>query len=318
MKNEYPSAPMLADLKETLNITQNNRRLVKAWEILLRAAGNPDFSVVMDFALENELALPLDPDRTTLVDGQEVANATWINPNDGSELVCIPGGSCLVTKEDTRVVVPGFSLARYPVTNEQFSKFLAATRYEPPKEHAENEKFLQHWTKGKPPKGKADHPVVFVSQIDALAYCRWAGLMLPTEWLWEKAARGNDGRPFPWGDSTPLSSAAKLANIRSDGTTPVSRYPRTRTPYGCEDMIGNVSEWCRRTPKDDPTALPEPWPQYDLATEEPWLEIVRGACFLRLHSDRMKAHHRRQLSVIRRNFWVGFRPAMLLPCRPAF
>ena len=105
---------------------------------------------------------------------------------------------------------PAFSLARYPVTNARFATFLSETGYEPPEKHPNNERFLMHWSNGAPPKGKEDHPVVFVSYVDALAYCRWAGLMLPTEWLWEKAARGADGRIYPWGEAMPRSMSTVI------------------------------------------------------------------------------------------------------------
>ena len=86
------------------------------------------------------------------------------------------------------------------ITNAQFANFLAATGYTPHQEHPDNELFLQHWGEEGPPRGLEQHPVVWVSYLDAVAYCQWAGLTLPTEWLWEKAARGPDGRPYPWGD----------------------------------------------------------------------------------------------------------------------
>ena len=97
--------------------------------------------------------------------------------------------------------------------------------------------------------------MVWVSYIDALPYCRWAGLTLPTEWLWEKAARGRDGRPYPWGNALAVGGAS--ANVRCDGHSPVGSYPRTRTAYGCEDMIGNVSEWCQMTRRRSGTVARE-------------------------------------------------------------
>src|SRR5262249_46173214 len=161
--------------------------------VLARAMGNDDFPVVLDFAQENDLIATLDEragKRGTRVQ-------SWVNPVDGSEMVWIPPGPFLVTRQRRLAFCPGFSLARHPVTNGPFRQFRIETKYPPPAGHPEPEKFLAHWPEGDIPAGLEEHPVVWVSFIDALAYCRWAGLTLPGEWQWEKAARGPDGRLFP-------------------------------------------------------------------------------------------------------------------------
>ncbi|HZU35342.1 MAG TPA: SUMF1/EgtB/PvdO family nonheme iron enzyme, partial [Gemmataceae bacterium] len=108
-----------------------------------------------------------------------------------------------------------------------------------------------------------------------------------------------------------------LANVRTGGTCPIGSFPRTRTAYGCEDMIGNVSEWCRMTEGEDYGRLPPERPEIQVpAPDKPVYAAVRGSCFLRTNRDRMQASHRRRLSVTRRNRWVGFRPACFLPCFP--
>ena len=89
-----------------------------------------------------------------------------------------------------------------------------------------------------------NHPVVYVSWNDAQSFCEWAGLFLPTEQQWEKAARGTDGRMYPWGKDPPTTD---LCNFNSNvgDTTPVGRYsPQGDSPYGIVDMAGNVWEWC--------------------------------------------------------------------------
>jgi serine/threonine-protein kinase len=328
-RDDHPSAGALAELEGLLHEPEATRRSRRVAEVLARASANPDFAVVLDFALEHGLVVPLEADRMRPRRGQAAPPCAWVNPVDGSEMIWIPPGPFFVGPEtERRARCDGFSLARHPVTNAQFQKFLTESNYKPLPEHDSAELFLAHWEGGAIPAGLEHHPVVYVSFLDAMAYCNWAGVTLPTEWQWEKAARGPEGRPFPWGTEPPVppsrpwetekpAAGARLANVHAQGTRPVGSYPRTRTPYGCEDLIGNVSEWCWMTEGDDPASARRE------ALEEWWFynasvyAAVRGSCFLRRNPRRMVAWHRRRLSVTRRNQWVGFRPALLAAWRPA-
>jgi formylglycine-generating enzyme required for sulfatase activity len=160
---------------------------------------------------------------------------------DGNEMLLVAAGQFAMGPERRKVHLDAFYLSRVPVTNRQFSEFLDVTGYTP--HDAEAGRFLSHWRQGRCPVDRLDHPVVFVSWIDANAYCAWAGRRLPTEAEWEKAARGTDGRKYPWGRSDPSPERANFGRSR-DGTVAVGSLPDGRSPYGIQGMAGNVWEWC--------------------------------------------------------------------------
>ncbi|MBX3000992.1 MAG: formylglycine-generating enzyme family protein [Caldilineaceae bacterium] len=131
-----------------------------------------------------------------------------------------------------RIYLSEYQIARVPVTNAQYKAFIDATDHRKP----------EHWEGGEIPRGKTDHPVVYVTWHDAMAFCTWAGVRLPTEAEWEKAARGADGRIYPWGNQPPDAKRCNFGGNVGD-TTPVGSYPAGASPYGVLDMAGNVWEW---------------------------------------------------------------------------
>ena len=165
----------------------------------------------------------------------------WLK--DGAEMVLVPGGEFLFGKTKETMRLDSFYMDRFPVTNERYRKFVQETGHRVPFTKEESAKAL-NWRGKTYPKGKAKHPVVLVSWADAMAYCHWAGKMLPTEEQWEKAARGSDGRAYPWGEEFDEEKCNTLFS-GTKGTTPVDRYPKGASPYGCYDMAGNVWEWTR-------------------------------------------------------------------------
>ncbi|MFQ5896541.1 MAG: formylglycine-generating enzyme family protein, partial [Nitrospinota bacterium] len=129
------------------------------------------------------------------------------------------------------IYLDAFRIDKFPVTNAQYRAFIRATGRRPPK----------FWSD--PSLNGERQPVTGVSWHDADAYCRWAGKRLPTEAEWEKAARGTDGRRYPWGDRW---EPGKVVWLRNSGWRPhpVDRaYLTHESPYGAVDMAGNVWQW---------------------------------------------------------------------------
>jgi formylglycine-generating enzyme required for sulfatase activity len=183
----------------------------------------------------------------------------------------IPAGQ--VTIEDTAIQVPTFAIAKYPLTNAQYKPFIDAGGYKERRWWTDagwdarakgwewqGSKFVETgkaWTQprywGDSQWNGAEQPVVGVSWYEAVAYCRWLSehtgdsILLPSEAQWQRAAQGDDGREYPWGNDW---QDGKLCNNSVDSnnsskTTPVRRYEgKGDSPFGVVDMAGNVWEWC--------------------------------------------------------------------------
>jgi len=202
---------------------------------------------------------------------------------DGSTLVQVEGGQFIMGTDDPTVIfgrpefvyqVEPFWIGKYEVTNRQFARFVQESGYQ-----------AQGRWRTYFHAGLDDHPVVCVTWKDAVAYCRWAGLRLPTEAEWEKAARGNDGRKYVWGEDWQPEASNNWNLRRKDkmplmahflkkrGTTPVGSFPESVSVYGCWDMAGNVWEWTSTV------HLPHPY-RADDGREDPNSQegrVMRGA-----------------------------------------
>ena len=141
-----------------------------------------------------------------------------------------------------------FRISCHPVTNAQYAAFVGETGTAAP----------QHWSDGEMPADKSDHPVTYVSWGDAQAFCSWltrrvgageggageGGAHLPTEAQWEFAARGVEGREYPWGGDQPTPEHANYQESAVEDTTPVGLHSSGATPDGVLDLAGNVRQWC--------------------------------------------------------------------------
>jgi formylglycine-generating enzyme required for sulfatase activity len=160
------------------------------------------------------------------------------NPTDPAGMVYIPGGEFMMGRDNGdeyerpahKVTVKPFLIDQYEETCEDYEKFVKATGHRAP----------SNWVNGNYAAGAARKPVTGVAWDDATAYAKWAGKRLPTEEEWEFAARGTDGRRYPWGNDWQRVSAN--ADDASKALADVGSY-KGASPYGVVDMVGNAWEW---------------------------------------------------------------------------
>ncbi len=235
------------------------------------------------------------------------------------EMVYVPPGPFTMGSVDggddekpkhTHAMAKGYYVGRYETTWKEFLFFCEKTGRSQPE--------APSWGR------KGDHPVINVSWEDASAFCAWAGLALPTEVQWEKAARGTDGRKYPWGSewdparvnfcdrSCPEDFSWKSED-EDDGhgyTAPVGSYARGVSPYGAHDMAGNVWEWCADWYKDDAYA------SYAKGSTAPpssgSLRVNRGGSWYDTAGYVRSAYRSRDTPGIR-YLNLGFRPARVAP-----
>lgn len=193
-----------------------------------------------------------------------------VSDKDGMTLMYMPAGQFLMgsTDSDTdaqssekpqhRVTLNSYWIDQTDVTNAMFTRFVQATGYRTDAEKGTAFATVYDPNSGnwmdsssanwKQPEGPGtniqglDYPVVQVSYADAVTYCKWAGRRLPTEAQWEKAARGTDGRKYPWGNQPPDPTLLNF-NRQAGGMTQVGKYASGASPFGALDMAGNVFQW---------------------------------------------------------------------------
>lgn len=236
-----------------------------------------------------------------------------VNGADGSVLLHIPAGPFTMgsteyrdAKPEFTVDLPAYSIGKTEVTNRQFAAFVKATGHK-----AEGE-----WVRFFRP-GFEECPAVGVTWYDAGEYCRWAGLRLPSEAEWEKAARGLDARIYPWGNlwepgrcnSKGLDAAARglrmepLLNNR--GPLPVGSLAEGASPYGALDMAGNAFEWTASAFLPYPYRLGEGRE----AAPDPVEVALRGGGWAYDNVGFFRTDTRSRIKPVASGFVIGFRVA---------
>ncbi len=237
------------------------------------------------------------------------------------ELIEIPAGTFIMGSEPDQgipphetplhqVDLPAVLISKVPVTNAQYEVFVRSTGHEAPK----------GWLLRRPSASLLDHPVVGVSWHDAAAYCAWLSAessrayRLPSEAEWEKAARSNDGRLYPWGNEW----QEDCCNCGSASTAPVTAFPSGASPYGCVDMLGNVREWTSTIWGSSPAQsdFAYPFQQDGRDDRSPaaasLFRIHRGGCFRDQPQD-LRCSARGFSAENSKLAWCGFRVVMATP-----
>jgi formylglycine-generating enzyme required for sulfatase activity len=249
-------------------------------------------------------------------------------------LARIPAGEFLMGAADAeederpvhRVFVGEFFIGRFPVTHDEYGRFVRATGYPPPAIRelplitagGRDELFRELaspyvWVSDQPPIGHGTHPVVLVKYDDALAYCVWLSqvlgrqVRLPTEAEWERAARGGvDGHRYPWGNELAPSRANYLvdaSNKRQRGTRPTGTYPPNA--FGLYDMCGNVWEWISDWYSADYYGLGEM--RDPRGPQSGTMRIVRGGSWVNDDVSMLRCAYRHKVPPDTYAYSVGFR-----------
>ena len=229
-----PVVAMSADQRRVMLTTSNDQKSTHA-----DIADN----VVIDTALTQARvdSLPFEPKTILIPTGSFLMGST------------LEAGVKLEETPKHWVELSTYRIGVYSVTNRQYAEFLKREKHVP----APRDFFLRE-----PPKNKLDHPVTNVSWYDAVAYCAWLSKItdrhyrLPTEAEWERAARGAEGRRYPWGNDWKENHCT----IATANTLPVDTYPAGATSEGCYDFLGNAQEWTHTLWGEEPQKCSYPYP----------------------------------------------------------
>jgi len=263
---------------------------------------HPDFSTLKKIQLQTLLWLALSA---------IWISSAWAVPQTPPGMVYVPEGYFQMGQsssesEDQKpmhfVYTSAYFIDKHEVSNSEYKKFIEATGHAKPK-YWEDERF-----------NHPNQPVVGVSWFDAMAYSRWKGRRLPTEAEWEKAARGNDDRLYPWGEKWAKGKKLYFVNVfgmedRYEFTAPVNYYATGASPFGALNMAGNVWEWCLDWyDKDYYRISPELDPEGPEATQ---MKVLRGGSWVNDIDGIQVTQRTRNLPDIQNNIY-GFRTVLPL------
>ena len=241
---------------------------------------------------------------TAVLLAMRLRSRTEIVGNDGAPTVLIPSGTFIMGDDEEsprrEIFLDSFYLDRYEVTVARYAAFMKETGNVKPPDEWETVEL----------KNGGDLPVVGVSWQDASSYCRLAGRRLPTEAEWERGARGNDERRYPWGNDPPTAESARYGKkyenpVYRGGVARVGSYANDKSPFGIFDLAGNVTEWVadwfsEGFPEDDVRNPRGP----DSGTSK----VLRGASWYE-PAERLGVTKRWQANPSTRNNGIGFRCA---------
>ncbi|GAB4283255.1 MAG: hypothetical protein Kow0029_29290 [Candidatus Rifleibacteriota bacterium] len=282
----------------------------------IRADGykNREFAICPKNCGDIDVSVSLDKIDTEASRAQKINN---LGKDKDREMVEIKAGTYLIgsdrgnhdEKPVRKVYTKGFWIDKYEVTCAQYQRFLEDVRKNGHKwchpnepDHKDHTPYHTYawalrfsWVGGQPPRGMLNCPVVLVDWYDAYAYAKWAGKRLPTEDEWEIAARGGDGREYPWGNTFSID----LCNV-GDQPIDVGQYPEGVSPWGVHDMAGNVAEWTATAYEANPRNTYEFHGKYGLP-------IIRGGSWDDSSKGCRSSARDVRRSPIYRSTTVGFR-----------